>query len=65
MSLIDEDEMECEYCGHIGMMFNGDKYSSNFCLFFKKRFQSLIKLATRSNKKTGNIRTNRHIQQLK
>ena len=25
-----------------GMMFNGDKYSSNFCLFFKKRFQSLI-----------------------
>lgn len=30
-----------------------------------KRFQSLIKLATRSNKKTGNIRTNRHIQQLK
>lgn len=19
MSLIDEDEMECEYCGHIGM----------------------------------------------
>ena len=24
MSLIDEDEMECEYCGHIGMMFNVD-----------------------------------------
>ena len=25
-----------------GMMFNGDKYSSDFCLFFKKRFKSLI-----------------------
>ena len=24
MSLFDEDEMECEYCGHIGLMFNGD-----------------------------------------
>ena len=23
MSLFDEDEMECEYCGHIGMVFNG------------------------------------------
>ena len=22
MSLFDEDEMECEYCGHIGLMFN-------------------------------------------
>ena len=24
MPLFDEDEMECEYCGHIGLMFNGD-----------------------------------------
>lgn len=24
MSYIDEDELECEFCGHIGMWFNGD-----------------------------------------
>ena len=24
MSLFDEDEMECEYCGHIGLVLNGD-----------------------------------------
>ncbi len=23
-SIIDEDELECRYCGHIGMFLNGD-----------------------------------------
>ena len=23
-SIIDEDELECDHCGHIGMYFNGD-----------------------------------------
>lgn len=23
-SIIDEDELECNHCGHIGMYFNGD-----------------------------------------
>ena len=24
MSLFDEDEMDCECCGHVGLIFNGD-----------------------------------------
>lgn len=24
MSVIDEDELECENCGHVGMFLNGD-----------------------------------------
>lgn len=26
MSLIDEDEMQCKYCGNIGLVLDGDFY---------------------------------------